>query len=583
MPLDGAMLHTVLHELQNTLIDGRIDKVLQPERDELYLLIRARGENIRLLCSASPANPRIHIAQINKPNPGVPPAFCMLLRKHLAGGRIADITQPDTDRIIRLHIQSRNELGDYTEKQLIVEIMGRYSNILLTQDGAILDCIKHIGADVNRYREILPGKPYVSPPGQGKRDPFALDVPLPEVVEKEGDLARALKNAFFGLSPQSAVEIVYRVLGTEHVAIPSLTSDQWNFLDTAFRSFFKGLTDPSPLLILDETGVPRDLLPFPYRTYEGAPYMAVPSPSACVEGYYRNRDMANRMAQRTAHLVRTVKTALERSEKKLANQKEDYAKAERGDKYRLYGELLTAHMHNLEEGQSSATVPNYYDKNEGTMTIPLDPARTINQNAQRYFKRYAKTRNALTQLALQIPQTEAEIAYLEGQLQNLSQCETDAEVNEIAQELMDEGYMKRRRRQEKKTAAPSKPLHYVSSDGYDIYVGKNNRQNDWLTFKKASAADLWLHAKEMPGSHVIIRTQGQPLEDIPDTTLTEAAQLAAWYSKGRTGSHIPIDYCPRSHVKKPGTYKPGLVIYEGYYTVYVDPRKEAVEGIRTGD
>lgn len=583
MPLDGAMLHTIMLELKDTLIDGRVDKVLQPERDEMHLLIRAKGENIRLLCSASPANPRIHITQINKPNPGVPPAFCMLLRKHLVGGRITDITQPDTDRIIRLHIQSRDELGDYTEKQLIVEIMGRYSNILLTQDGTILDCIKHIGSDVNRYREILPGKPYVAPPGQGKRDPFALDVPLPEVVEKEGDLARALKNAFFGLSPQSSAEIAYRVLGTERAAVPSLTPDQWNALDAAFRTFFEELDDPSPLLILDETGVPRDLLPFLYRTYEGAPYMGVPSPSACVEGYYRNRDTANRMTQRTARLVRTVKTALERSEKKLANQKEDYQKAEKGDKYRLYGELLTAHMHGLEEGQSSVTVPNYYDESGGTVTIPLDPARTINQNAQRYFKRYAKTRNALTQLALQIPQTEAEIAYLDGQLQNLSQCETDAEVNEIAQELMDEGYMKRRRRQEKKIAAPSKPLHYVSSDGYDIYVGKNNRQNDWLTFKKASAADLWLHAKEMPGSHVIIRAQGLPLDEIPDATLTEAAQLAAWYSKGRTGSHIPIDYCPRSHVKKPGTYKPGLVIYEGYYTVYVDPRKVAVEAIRKGD
>lgn len=582
MPLDGAMLHTVLHELQDALADGRIDKVLQPERDELHLLIRAGGENIRLLASASPANPRIHITQANKPNP-TPPAFCMLLRKHLTGGRITAVTQPGTDRIIRLHIQSRDELGDWTEKQLIVEIMGRYSNILLVQDGTILDCIKHIGSDVNRYREILPGRPYVSPPGQGKRDPFALDGPASALVPHEGDLTRSLYTSFFGLSPASAGEIAFRALGTDRADASSLTDDQWKALDAAFAAYLHALHTPAPMLILDSQGTPKDLLPFPYKTYEGAPYVSVASPSACVEEFYQNTDKANRMAQRTAHLTKTVKTALERSEKKLANQRQDFNKAEDGDKYRLYGELLTANMYALTEGQASVTVSNYYDEAGGTVTIPMDKSRTVNQNAQSYFKRYAKTRSALTQLAQQIPATEAEIAYLEGQLVNLSQCETDAEVNEIGMELMDEGYLRRVKKQQKQIAAPSKPLHYVSGDGYDIYVGKNNRQNDWLTFKKANATDLWLHAKDTPGSHVIIRTQGQPLEEIPDGTLTEAAQLAAWYSKGRTGSHIPVDYCPRSHVKKPGTYKPGLVIYEGYFTVYIDPRKESVEAIRKGD
>lgn len=582
MPLDGVMLHTVLNELQDTLTGGRIDKVLQPERDELHLMIRNKGENRRLLCSASPNHARVHLTEVQKPNPVAPPSFCMLLRKHLIGGKITDISQPNTDRIICLHIQARDELGDWTEKQLIVEIMGRYSNILLTQDGAILDCIKHIGSDVNRYRELLPGRPYKSPPGEGKHDPMSPDKPLAELFGLEGDLTRSLRGAFYGLAQASAAEIVYRALGTERYAHADMTGLQWESLENAFREFVEDLSSPGPLLILDG-GVPKDMLPFPYRTYEGVPFLSIPSPSACVERFYQDRDLANRMTQRTAHLTRTVKTALERSQKKLANQTEDLNKAEKGDKYRLWGELLTAHMHGLAEGEESVTVPNYYDEDGGTVTIPLDPARTLNQNAQRYFKRYAKTRSAIENLNEQIPVTQSEIDYLEGQLQNLSQCETDAEVNEIAQELMEEGYLRRKRSRQKRTAAPSKPLHYISGDGYDIYVGKNNKQNDWLTFKKANATDLWLHAKEMPGSHVIVRTQGQDLTELPDSTLTEAAQLAAWYSKGRTGSHIPIDYCPRSHVKKPGTYKPGLVIYEGYFTVYVDPRKEAVESIRKGD
>ena len=577
MPLDGVMLHTILCELRDTLIGGRIDKVLQPERDELHLMIRNTGENRR-----SPNHARIHLTGDQKPNPAAPPSFCMLLRKHLIGGKVTDITEPNTDRIISLHIQARDELGDWTEKQLIVEIMGRYSNILLTQDGIILDCIKHIGSEVNRYRELLPGKPYKSPPGEGKRDPLALDTHLADVIGQEGDLTRSLRGSFYGLSTASAAEIVYRALETERYAAADMTEAQWQSLEKAFKGYMEGLNTPDPRLILDG-GMPKDLLPFPYRTYEGAPFLSVPSPSACVERFYRDRDMANRMNQRTAHLTRTVKTALERGQKKLANQREDLRKAEKGDKYRLWGELLTAHMHGLAEGEESVTVPNYYDEDGGTVTIPLDPARTLNQNAQHYFKRYAKTRSAIENLNEQIPLTQSEIDYLEGQLQNLSQCETDLEVNEIAQELMEEGYLRRKRSRQKKTAAPTKPLHYVSSDGYDIYVGKNNKQNDWLTFKKANATDLWLHVKEMPGSHVIVRTQGQELEALPDATLTEAAQLAAWYSKGRTGSHIPIDYCPRSHVKKPGTYKPGLVIYEGYFTVYVDPRKEAVEAIRKGD
>jgi predicted ribosome quality control (RQC) complex YloA/Tae2 family protein len=582
MPLDGVMLHTVLCELRDNLTGGRIDKVLQPERDELHLMVRNKGENRRLLCSASPNHARIHLTEDQKPNPVTPPSFCMLLRKHLIGGKITDISEPNTDRIICLHIQARDELGDWTEKQLIVEIMGRYSNILLTQNGMILDCIKHIGSDVNRYRELLPGQPYKSPPGEGKHDPLALDTPLAELLGNEGNLARSLRVAFYGLSQASAAEIVYRALGEERYAAADMTGEQWTNLEKAFQGFMDELASPDPLLLLDG-GVPKDPLPFPYRTYEGAPFVSVPSPSACVERFYQDRDLANRMVQRTAHLTRTVKTALERSQKKLANQTGDLNKAEKGDKYRLHGELLTAHMHGLNEGENSVTVPNYYDTDGGTVTIPLDPSRTLNQNAQRYFKRYAKTRSAIEKLNEQIPVTQSEIDYLEGQLQNISHCETDAEVNEIAQELMEEGYLRRKRRNQKKNAAPSRPLHYSSSGGYDIYVGKNNKQNDWLTFKKANATDLWLHAKEMPGSHVIIRTRGQDLEDIPDTTLTEAAQLAAWYSKGRTGSHIPIDYCPRSHVKKPGIYKPGLVIYEGYFTVYVDPRKEAVEGIRKGD
>lgn len=580
MPLDGMMLHTVLRELREILTGGRIDKVLQPERDELRLLVRAKGENLRLLCSASPNNARVHFTGDTKPNPDTPPAFCMLLRKHLCGGKITEISQPNTDRILCLHIQARDELGDWAEKRLIVEIMGRYSNILLTQGDTILDCIKHIGSDVNRYRELLPGKRYVPPPVEGRRDPFTIDKPLSVILGQKGDVARSLRNAFFGLSQASAAEIVYKALGAERYNAADMTTDRWQHLEQAFKEFLEALSSPDPRLILDG-GAPKDLLPFPYMTYEGAPFLSVASPSACVEQFYRDRDTANRMIQRTAHLTRTVKTALDRSEKKLVKQREDLMKAEKGDAYRLYGELLTAHMHSLPEGEPSVTVPNYYDENGGTVTIPLDPARTLNQNAQRYFKRYAKARSAIENLKRQIPVTEAEIAYLEEQLQSLSQCETDAEVNEIAQELMEEGYLRRKRQLQK--AAPSKPLHFVSSDGYDIYVGKNNRQNDWLTFKKASATDLWLHAKEMPGSHVIIRTRGQSLEDLPDATLTEAAQLAAWYSKGRAGTHIPIDYCPRSHVKKPGTYKPGLVIYEGYYTIYVDPRKEIVDRIQKKD
>ena len=571
MALDGVLLNCILEELKDTILGGRIDKIHQPEKDEIHIGIRAKNQNHRLLISASANYPRIHLTELQKSNPVTPPVFCMVLRKHLMGGRIINIEQPGFERIIILYIESRDELGDLSTKRLIIEIMGRHSNIILVDDkDFIIDSVKRITEEISRVRQVLPGNPYLFPPSQNKHNPLLQEPSkLDEILNTDKDTkkaARAIQNYFIGISRVTAKEIVHR--------------GEKSSLSKAFYNFFERVKskDFDPVLLKDEAGRPIDIFPFPYYQYDIKLQKSFESVSLALEIFFHTRDKMDRMRQRTAHLFKVLNTNLERAQKKLGILMDEYNKAQNADKYRLYGELLTANLYQIPKGTEKVELVNYYDPNEGIIEIPLDKNKTPNQNAQAYFKKYNKAKNALIMIDKQLKETQNEIQYLDSQLDNLSKCTEESEIGEIRQELAQEGYIRlRSERKRSKKLAPSKPYHFLSSDGFHIYVGKNNTQNDRLTLKTAEPEDLWLHTKEIPGSHVIVKTKGK---DLPKQTLLEAGILAAYFSKAKNSTKVPVDYCSRKNVRKPSGAKPGMVIYENYQTMYVTPDESIINNLK---
>lgn len=584
MAYDGVLLSCVIEELRNKILNRRIDKVYQPEKDEIYLHIRSRDEELKLLLSANASHPRIHLVKSTKPNPLTPPMFCMLLRKHLIGGKIVDIVQPQMERIAEILIENTNELGDPAIKRLIIEIMGRHSNIILVdENGKIIDSIKHVNETISRVRQVLPGLPYSPPPAQDKRNPL-LETPesfkaLLKSMSTNKKVENVLLNSYMGISPTTAFEIVYRALGDKPVSTLELSEEQLEALCRSFTDFFDGVKHKqfSPTMLKDETGFPRDIFPFVYQQYAAPMLERYSSVSEMLEAFYSERDRLERLQQRISNLSRLIKTTLERCQKKLAIQLEDFQQAKEADKFRLWGELITANVHSIPKGVKEVSLVNYYDPNGSTITIPLDERKSPIQNAQEYFKKYAKAKNTLDKVSKQIDESREEIKYLEALLESLEKCTDESDVEEVHQELVEQGYIKKSTKDNKREQTPSKPLHFISSDGFDIFVGKNNYQNDRLTLKAAGANDIWLHTKNIPGSHVIIKTGGRP---VPENTLVEAALLAAYFSKGRNSSNVPVDYCPRKNVKKPSGAKPGMVIYEGYNTIYVTPSEEKIQNIR---
>ncbi len=581
MSLDGVLLNGLAGELQTVLENGRIDRIYQPETDEIHILIRNNGQNYRLLLSASSSHPRIHLTRQDKTNPLSPPMFCMVLRKHLIGGRLLSISQPGFDRILILHFESLDEMGDWTRKKLIIEIMGRHSNIIFTnQDGKILDSVKHVSKNISRVREVLPGKYYTDPPSHGKSDPrkAGREQVLSLLTSQNHNVRpeRILADYFTGISRTTAEEIC-RMAARESGGQQADCAER---IASAFTDFFSKVREGlfQPILVLGEQNKPKDILPFPYGIFPSGQMKSYPSFSDALDDYFITRDRMERIQQRTSHLRKVIRNNMDRCTKKLAMESAEIEKAQDSEVYRLYGELITSNLYRISPGEREVTLENYHDPDGKRVRIPMDPARSPSQNAQAYFKKYNKSRTVVAKQTKFRRETREEITYLESLAEHLSMCSDEADISAIREELIREGYLRRNSGKKKpQRHEVSLPHHYLSSDGYEIFVGKNNMQNDHLTLKTAAGKDLWLHTKVIPGSHVIVKTAGR---SVPDTTLQEAANLAAYYSKGRTSANVPVDYCPRKHVKKPGGAKPGMVIYEQYQTMYVTPSEEKVQRMK---
>lgn len=576
MPMDGLTIGFAARELNAALAGGRVDKVNQPEKDTVILLIRANNENKRLLLCASPNNARCHLTAESFPNPLEPPSLCMLLRKQLLGGRVISVRQISGDRVVYVDIDVVDEMGDHVLRRLILEVMGRHSNLMLVDENdRILEAARHVNMDMSRVRQIQPGLTYAAPPAQDKLAPE--DVTPQALLEKlmaQGDvpLHKALGASVAGLSSPAARELAYRVLlpGTDR-------AEDRNEAAARLAELLHRLPDmASPRVLVDEEGDPAEVFAFPYLSQDLGRQQECHSLSEALERYFGTRDAKDRINQKSASMVRLLKGQVERCEKKLALQEEELASAARMEEYRVMGELIHANLWQLHKGMAQAELDNYYDENGGTVVIPLDIQLTPQQNAQRYFKKYQKARSARETAAQQREKTLAELTYLESMLLDVGKCVGESELEEIREELARTGYMKRSTNRRQQRALPkSKPYRYLSSDGIEIHVGKNAAQNDRLT-TGARPNETWLHAKDMPGSHVIIRQEGE----IPDQTLLEAATLAAWYSKGQRSSMVPIDYTLRRYVKKPGGAAPGMVIYTNQRTLFMTVNESDVRKLR---
>ena len=500
----------------------------------------------------------------------------MLLRKQILSGRILSIQQMHGDRVIHVDIDTVNELGDHVLRRLVLEIMGRHSNLmLLDEDGRILEAARHVSADMSRVRQIQPGLPYLPPPAQDKIAPEDADAEnLLAKLEAQGDvpLQKAHAASVSGLSNPAAKELAYRVLPAGCDRADNLPETAARLAELLHR--LPQMADPH--VLEDEQGEPADIFPFPYLSRDLDRQKPYPTVSQALERYFGARDQQDRINQKSASMVKLLKGQIERCEKKLAQQEEDLSSAARMDEYRIMGEIINANLWQLKKGQTEATLPNFYDENGDSMTIPLDNQLTPVQNAQRYFKKYQKARTTREIAAEQKEKTLKELDYLEGTLLDVGKCIGESELEEIRQDLMRTGYIRKGvNRRQQKALPKSKPYHYRSTDGIDIYVGKNAAQNDRLT-GDARPNETWLHAKDMPGSHVIIREEGE----IPRQTLLEAAILAAWYSKGQNSSGVPIDYTLRRFVKKPGGAAPGMVIYTNQRTLFMTISESDVRKIQ---
>lgn len=572
MALDGVVISSVVSQLKSTLLGGRIYKIYQPENDELIVIIKNQKETYRLLLSAGASLPLVYLTEETKGNPMSAPNFCMLLRKHLNNGRIVSIEQPNFERIINISIEHLNELGDLCTKQLIIEVMGKHSNIIFVDEkNRIIDSIKHISAQISSVREVLPGRDYIIPPSHDKISPLFVTPEYFEtvVLQKPLNLTKAIYTSFIGISPLIAEEICYRAGLDSSLSTAALTPDDKLSLFTSFTTIM-GLVQKeefTPNIVFKEDGEPVEFSSIPLTMYSDYKEEIYPSISNVLENYYAFKNKITRIRQKSADLRKIVSNAIERTSKKYDLQLRQLKDTDKRDKYRIYGELINAYGYGLEDGASSLTCLNYYTNEE--ITIPLDPTLSPQENSKKYFVKYNKLKRTYEALSELIVETKSELEHLESISNSLDIALLENDLVELKQELMEYGYMKKRYMGKKKEKITSKPFHYISSDGFHIYVGKNNYQNEELTFKFANGGDWWFHAKGMAGSHVIIkREQGQ---EIPDRTFEEAGRLAGYYSKGRAAKKVEIDYTERKNLKKPPAAKPGFVIYHTNYSLLIEP------------
>ncbi len=568
MAFDGITIANIVHELKGTILDGRIYKIAQPEADELLLTIKTPSGQKRLYISASASLPLIYLTETNKPSPMNAPNFCMLLRKHINNGRITDITQPKLERIIQMEIEHLDELGDLCKKYLIVEIMGKHSNIIFcNSDYRIIDSIKHVSAQMSSVREVLPGREYFIPDTMEKLSP--LDVSFSNfseaLVSKPTGLAKAIYTSFTGVSPVVAEEICH-VAGVDSAITPKeLSEDVLMHLYKQFNLFFEkvesGTFEPQ---IYYKGKEPKEFSAVPLSHFDSYTTGKFDNISSLLESYYATKNTATRIRQKSVDLRRIVQTALERNRKKYDLQLRQLQDTENRDKFRIYGELINTYGYGLAPDAKQLECLNYYT-NEN-IVIPLDSAKTPQENAQKYFDKYNKQKRTYEALTELIKETQDDITYLESVSNALDIALSEDDLTQIKEELIGAGYV-RRKFTKQKVKINSKPLHYISSDGYHMYVGKNNLQNEELTFHFANGNDWWFHAKGCPGSHVIVKTNG---DELPDRTFEEAGKLAAYYSKNRGNEKVEIDYIEKKHVKKPNGSKPGFVVYYTNYSLIID-------------
>ncbi len=588
MPLDGSMVLALKTELEKEILNHRIDKIHQPEADEIILATRGQGQNKKILLSAHSKYPRIHLTSLSRVNPETPPMFCMLLRKHLIGSRIVGLHQPSLERIIELEMEGTDELNQLSKKRLIIEMMGKHSNIILLddQDQTIMDSVKRIPLHISRKRQILPGLPYQYPPSE-KLDPFEVqefESWMDAVQASQGrSVEKDLLTAFAGISPSLAKELCYQA---------SLDSERlWNTLEKgekealfgSFTNWVKKLQQKelTPIAYQDESLHYQDISAFSMEHVGHPHHLVFDSFSQLLEEYYRVRDEHQRLHQKSQDLRKNMTIKRNRTAQRLQNLNSDLNKARKASEDKVKADLIMSNMHQIQQGQEYLETYNYFDEKQPLVKIPLNKAKTPAQNAQKYYKRYQKSKKATTEIQRQMKKTRRELQYLDQVLLFIEQAESLQDLEEVRQELVEAGYMKRKTGVKKNKPSGKKQesgiLHFQTEEGLDLYVGKNNYQNEKVTFGIAGKNDLWFHVKDFPGSHVILKSgQKEPSEKALET----AAMLAAYYSKGKMGQNVAVDYTRCRHVRKQRGAQPGMVIYDHHQTLYVTPDESVIDRIK---
>lgn len=583
MPFDGLVINSLVSELDSALKYERIEKVYQPEDDEIILKLRDK----KLLLSVNSNFPHFCLTKFQKSNPLNPPMFCMLLRKHIQGGKIISINQIEFERIVEISIDSYDELGNQVLKKIYIEIMGKHSNLILvdSQSQKIIDSIKRIPSSVSRIRQLLPGLKYEFPPSQNKVNLLLVDFKdFYEILLKSPNksIYKVLYKSFQGISPLYAKEICERSNLDPDMICKNIDDTGWNSFWDSIAGFKKLINNKSfsPNIIIDS--LEKKIIDFSsilLKVFENNNYIisSKESMSIAVEEYYYEKNKYERIREKSLNIKKFINTRLERLYKKIQKQKEELLIAHDADRYRIYGELLLSNLHKISKGMNEIEVENFYE-GMTKIKIPLNIRLNPSENSQDYFKKYNKYKSALKKVQAQIQETELEISYLENVLTSINNAEDLNDIEEIKQELIEQNYIKKKiKGNQKKRVSESQFSKYISSDGFNIQSGKNNKQNDYLTLKIASKNDIWLHTKDIPGSHVIVFSKG---EKVPHTTIIEAAIIAAYNSKGRYSGNVPVDYTMVKNVKKPSGAKPGMVYYDNFKTVYVTPKENEIEKLK---
>ena len=569
MAFDGITIASIVREMKNQIEGGRIYKIAQPEKDELLLTIKNNGGQVRMIMSADASLPLLYLTQENKTSPMTAPNFCMLLRKHLQNARIVAVNQPmGLERIVKLQLEHLNELGDLCTKYLVIELMGKHSNIIFYDDqNVIIDSIKHISGMVSSVREVLPGREYFIPNTQDKEDPLtASKEEIHRVLTAVSrPVFKAIYGSFTGISPCIAHEICYRAVVDADKPSGELTEAEMDAVCSIFLQIMEAVKEGSFVPnVVYENSQPAEYAAVRLTSYADDRVVLYDSMSELIEHYYAEKNIVTRIRQRSVDLRRVVQTAMERNVKKYDLQVKQLEDTQKREKYRIYGELLNTYGYGAAEGAKSLEALNYYT-NE-MITIPLDPTLTAGENAKKYFDKYQKLKRTYEALTTLTQETKEEIEHLASISTALDIAQKEEDLVQIKEELIESGYI-RRKGGTKRVKITSKPFHYISSDGFDIYVGKNNYQNEELTFKFATGNDWWFHAKGMPGSHVIVKTNGA---EMTDRAYEEAGRLAAYYSQAKGQEKIEIDYTQKKNVKKPNGSKPGFVVYYTNYSLVID-------------